>query len=215
MDQISQLGARTVDWPHVHIMINHFPIILATMGALAVLLAVVRGQRGIWLYATVSLTLAAITVIPTYFTGEPAEEALHRPWFVARGAMHTHEDAAKVSAILVLLAGAVALVAWRRLVRYPREVRMPGGLRVALVVTSLAAAGAIGYASLLGGRIIHDAPVLQGPAPAGYVVPGRTPAAAASVVRDSAAGAQPVIAPPSAATPGSQAPLPAPARTTP
>ena len=45
----------------MHIMINHFPIILATMGALAVLLAVVRGQRGIWLYATVSLTLAALT----------------------------------------------------------------------------------------------------------------------------------------------------------
>jgi uncharacterized membrane protein len=178
VEQISQLGARTVDWPHVHIMINHFPVILATMGALAVLLAVVRGQRGIWLYATVSLTLAALTVIPTYFTGEPAEEALHRPWYVARGAMHTHEDAAKISAILVLLAGVVALVAWRRLVRYPREVRMPGGLRAALVVTSLAAAGAIGYASLLGGRIIHDAPVLQGPAPAGYVTPGSQPPAA-------------------------------------
>lgn len=215
MDQISQLGARTVDWPHVHIMINHFPIILATMGALAVLLAVVRGQRGIWLYATASLTLAALTVIPTYFTGEPAEEALHRPWFVARGAMHTHEDAAKVSAILVLLAGAVALVAWRRLVRYPREVRMPGGLRVALVVTSLAAAGAIGYASLLGGRIIHDAPVLQGPAPAGYVMPGRAPAAVAPIVRDSASGAQPVVAPPATAAPGTRTPAVTPPGTTP
>lgn len=213
MDQFSQLGARTVDWPHVHIMINHFPIILATMGALAVLLAVVRGQRGIWLYATVSLTLAALTVIPTYFTGEPAEEALHRPWFVARGAMHTHEDAAKVSAILVLLAGVVALVAWRRLVRYPREVRMPGGLRVALVVTSLAAAGAIGYASLLGGRIIHDAPVLQGPAPAGYVMPGRAPARAASPIPDSTSGAAAPAAPPATTAPATQAP--APVRTTP
>lgn len=195
-------------------MINHFPIILATMGALAVLLAVVRGQRGIWLYATVSLTLAAVTVIPTYFTGEPAEEALHRPWYVARGVMHTHEDAAKVSAILVLLAGAVALVAWRRLVRYPREVRMPGGLRVALVVTSLAAAGAIGYASLLGGRIIHDAPVLQGPAPAGYVVPGRAPNGA-SPGRDSTTSAPTVVAPPATAVPGAQAPPATPSGTTP
>ena len=188
-------------------MINHFPIILATMGALAVLLAVVRGQRGIWLYATVSLTLAALTVIPTYFTGEPAEEALNRPWYVARGAMHTHEDAAKISAILVLLAGAVALVAWRRLVRYPREVRMPGGLRAALVVTSLAAAGAIGYASLLGGRIIHDAPVLQGPAPAGYAAPARAPGSAAPAVRDSTSLAPAVVTPPATATPGSQPPV--------
>ena len=196
-------------------MINHFPIILATMGALAVLLAVVRGQRGIWLYATVSLTLAALTVIPTYFTGEPAEEALNRPWYVARGAMHTHEDAAKISAILVLLAGAVALVAWRRLVRYPREVRMPGGLRAALVVTSLAAAGAIGYASLLGGRIIHDAPVLQGPAPAGYAMPGQAPAGAASPIRDTTNPAPAVAAPPAAAAPGTQAPAAAPSGTRP
>lgn len=196
-------------------MINHFPIILATMGALAVLLAVVRGQRGIWLYATVSLTLAALTVIPTYFTGEPAEEALNRPWYVARGAMHTHEDAAKISAILVLLAGAVALVAWRRLVRYPREVRMPGGLRAALVVTSLAAAGAIGYASLLGGRIVHDAPVLQGPAPAGYVTPGRAPASAAPALRDSTSLAPSVVAPPASATPGAQVPAATPSGTTP
>ena len=196
-------------------MINHFPIILATMGALAVLLAVVRGQRGIWLYATVSLTLAALTVIPTYFTGEPAEEALNRPWYVARGAMHTHEDAAKISAILVLLAGAVALVAWRRLVRYPREVRMPGGLRVALVVTSLAAAGAIGYASLLGGRIIHDAPVLQGPAPASYAVPGRTSGTAAPAIRDSTSGAPAVVAPPASVAPATQAPATTPSGTTP
>jgi uncharacterized membrane protein len=152
-------------------MLNHFPVILAVTGALAVLLAIVRGQRGIWLYATVSLTLAAVTVIPTYFTGQPAEHALNRPWYIARGAIHAHEDAAKIAALIVVLAGLVALFAWRRLVRYPREVRMPGSLRTALVVTSLAAAISIGYAAWLGGRIVHEAPALRGPAPPGYVRP--------------------------------------------
>jgi hypothetical protein len=56
-------------------------------------------------------------------------------------------------------------------VRYPREVTLPGGLRAALVLTSLAAAGSIGYTSLLGGRVRHDAPALTGPAPAGYARP--------------------------------------------
>jgi uncharacterized membrane protein len=172
MNRILHLDARAMDWAHIHALVNHFPVILAVMGALAVVLAVVRGQRGIWLYATVSLTLAAVTVIPTYFTGQPAEHALNRPWYVARDAIQTHEDAARISALLVVLAGLIALFAWRRLVRYPREVRMPGSLRAALVVTSLAAALSIGYASWLGGRIVHDAPALQGPAPAGFVPPG-------------------------------------------
>jgi uncharacterized membrane protein len=154
-----------MDWAHIHIMINHFPVILVTMGALATVLAVFLQRRGVWLYAAVSLTVAGITVIPTYFTGEPAEKALNHPWYIATEAIHSHEQSATISAILTVLAALVAVVAWRRLVRYPREVRMPRGLRTAIVLTSLAAAGSIGYTSWLGGRVVHDAPGLAGPRP--------------------------------------------------
>jgi uncharacterized membrane protein len=185
VEKIALLDGRTVDWPLVHIMLNHFPVILVVMGTAAVLLATFRGQRASWLYGTISLALAAVTAIPTYFTGEPAEHALNRPWYVAQGAIHTHEDAAKIASILVVVAGLVAVVAWRRLVRYPREVRMPGALRIALLVTALAASGSIGYASWLGGRIVHEAPVLLGPPPAGYQ-------RADSVARPSATAPAPV-----------------------
>jgi uncharacterized membrane protein len=154
-----------MDWAHIHILINHFPVILVTTGALATILAMLLQRRGVWLYATVSLTLAGITVVPTYFTGEPADHALNDPWYVAKEAIHSHEQAAKIASLLTLLAALVAVVAWRRLVRYPREVRMPGGLRTAIVVTSVAAAAGIGYTSWLGGRIVHDAPGLAGPRP--------------------------------------------------
>jgi uncharacterized membrane protein len=159
------MPSYVLNWPHIHIMINHFPVILAVMGAVVALLGVVRSRRGIWMYACASLTLAAVTVVPTYFTGEPAEHFLNRPWYIARASIHTHEDAALVASILVGLAGLVSLVAWRRLVRYPRELSLPGGLRAAVVITAVIAAVAIGYASLLGGHIIHDAPGLAGPGP--------------------------------------------------
>ena len=165
------MNSYVPNWPHIHIMINHFPVILAMMGALGAILGVMRSRRGVWLYTTASLTLAAITVIPTYFTGEPAEHMLNRPWYLSRTSIHTHEDAALIAAVLVGLAGLVSLIAWRRLVRYPRELSLPGGLRTAVVVTAVVAAVAIGYASLLGGYIIHDAPGLAGPAPSQRVVP--------------------------------------------
>ena len=171
---MTTLGAR-VDWAQIHILINHFPVIFVTAGALATILAVVHQRRGVWLYATASLTLAGITVVPTYFTGEPADHALNDPWYVAKEAIHSHEQAAKISALLTLLAALVAVVAWRRLVRYPREVRMPGGLRTAIVVTSVAAAAGIGYTSWLGGRIVHDAPGLTGPRPAAVPTTPSTP----------------------------------------
>jgi uncharacterized membrane protein len=182
--------AQKLDWPHIHIMINHFPIILVMMGTLAALLGFFRSRRGIWLYATATITIAAITAIPTYFTGEPAETALHRPWYVARGAIHDHEQAALIATVLTGLAGLIALVAWRRLVRYPREISLPGGLRTAVVITAVLAAAAMGYTSLLGGNIMHDAPGLRGPAPAGVVVPQQT-----SPITSPAASPAPTAAP--------------------
>jgi uncharacterized membrane protein len=155
-----------MDWAHIHIMIDHFPVILVVMGALASALAIVRPRRGAWLYATASLTLAGITVVPTYFTGWPADHALNDPWYIATRAIDSHEESAKISAILTVLAALVAVVAWRRLVRYPREVRMPTGIRAAVVITSVVAALSISYTALLGERIFHDAPGLTGPRPA-------------------------------------------------
>jgi uncharacterized membrane protein len=169
-----------MDWAHIHIAINHFPVILAVTGALAVLLGLVRGRRGVWVYATASLTLAAFTVLPTYFTGEPAQKTLNDPWYIPKGVIHSHEQSAQIAAVLTVLAGLVAVYAWRRLVRYPREVQMPTGLRISLAVSSLTAAVAIAYTALLGGRIVHDAPALHGPAPAGLEQPASSSSTPAS-----------------------------------
>ena len=189
-----------MDWDHIHIMINHFPVILAVTGALAALLGTVRGRRGVWMYATASLTIAGLTGIATYFSGLQAEDVLQHAWYIARGAIHTHEDAALVATIATAVAGLVAAVAWRRLVRYPREITLPGGLRTLVVVTALASAGSISYASWLGGRITHDAPGLK---------TGGGPAASNAARRAaSPAGARPDSTP-SSTVPAAAAPVPA------
>lgn len=160
-----------IDWPLVHIALNHFPLILTVIGTLGAILGSARDKRGVWLYSTISLALAAIFAIPTFITGRLAEAMLKRPWWVAPGAVHAHEDAALIATVVVAVAGLVAALAWRRLIRYPRELALPGALRSLVLVTSLAATGAMGYAALLGGRIVHGAPVLEGPAPSGLAQP--------------------------------------------
>jgi uncharacterized membrane protein len=164
-----------MDWAHIHILLNHFPIILEIVGAAVALVAILRPSRGAWMYAAASLTLAGLTVIPTFFTGEPAEKALNRPWYIARGSIHTHEESALISALLVGLVALVAALAWRRMVRYPRETSLPGALRAALLAGSMIASAHIVYTSLLGGRIVHDSAILQGPRPAGIPAPPARP----------------------------------------
>jgi uncharacterized membrane protein len=156
-----------MDWAHIHIMINHFPVVLSAVGTVAALMGLILRRRGPWLYAAVSLTLAGVTVIPTYFTGDLAKDFLNKPWFVAPGVIHQHEDAALIAAVLLALAGVAGAVAWRRLARYPRELSLPVWLRTIMLVTALAGSASVGYTALLGGRIVHDAPVLRGPRPAG------------------------------------------------
>jgi uncharacterized membrane protein len=171
-----------MDWDHIHIMINHFPVILAVMGAVVALLGVLRGRRGVWMYATASLTLAGLTAVATYFSGRAAEDVVRHAWYIGRGSIHTHEDAALVATIATAVAALVAAVAWRRLVRYPREITLPGGLRTAVVLTALASAGSIGYASWLGGQITHDAPGLKAARPATAAPGVATPAAVTPTV---------------------------------
>jgi hypothetical protein len=144
-----------IDWVMVHLVVTLFPAALSMMGALATLLALGRARRGIWLYATVSLTLAAIVVIPAYFSGGLAETTVVGPRYADPALVRTHAHAARIAAVLVIVAGLVALVVWRRLVRYPRELRLPGALRTALLVSALAAAGAVGYSWALGAMVVH------------------------------------------------------------
>ena len=147
---------RVIDWVMVHMVLTLFPAALSITGALAALLAVGRARRGIWLYCTVSLTLAAIIVIPGYFSGTLADATVVGPRYADPAVVRTHAQAARIAAALVVIAGLIAVVVWRRLVRYPRELRLPGALRNALLVIALVAAAAVGYSWALGARIVHD-----------------------------------------------------------
>ncbi|MEO6529179.1 MAG: hypothetical protein ABIP93_21345 [Gemmatimonadaceae bacterium] len=207
-----------LDWAHIHIAVNHFPIILAVIGTAAAVLATFSPRRGTWMYAATSLTLAGLLVIPTYFTGEPAEKFLNRPWYITRGSIHDHEEAALISALLIGVVALLAAFAWRRMVRYPRETSLPGSLRTALLVGSLAATGHICYTALLGGRIVHDSTILQGPRPAGVPEqPMRGAPARGIIPGDSIVAAPPIsgaLAPAPAQMPA-PAPTQAPASRTP
>lgn len=137
-----------MDPVRLNLLINHVPIVLALTGTLAIVVAMFRARHGIWIYATASLSISALTIPATYFTGGLAARALGGPFIESPASPDGHELLARVAAALIAVAGLVAAVGWRRLVRYPREVRMPWTLRAALVATSIAAATA-GLAEVL------------------------------------------------------------------
>src|SRR3954471_21308033 len=83
------------DLGSLHILINHFPIILTLLGTAAAVLALFVSKRGVWLYATATLFLAGLSVVPTFLTGDPAADEMRDTWYVTRQAISAHDAAAE------------------------------------------------------------------------------------------------------------------------
>jgi len=136
---------------HAHLLLNHIPVVGAFF-ALA-LLGVAAWQR-----TTASLRLAlgallfvALSAIPTYLTGEPAEEIVEELPAVSRKQVHEHEEAAELALIAVEVAGAVALAG----LLWTRGGRRPKWLLPAALVLGAVALVLLARAANLGGHIRH------------------------------------------------------------
>lgn len=154
-------------WPYVHTLINHFPIVLSAMGTIAAVIALIRNKRGVWLYTMATMTVAGLAVGPVYLTGDEADEALHDPWFIQPGVIDAHNAAANWALAILLVAGAICAYSWWRAIRYKDE-PIPRFIRIAVVISTLLSFATVTRTAYLGGKIIHEAPVLKLPsAPAG------------------------------------------------
>jgi uncharacterized membrane protein len=160
-----------ISWPYAHLLINHFPVVLSVCSVAIVVLALIFRRRGLWLTAMGALTAAGAFVYPVHFTGDQADHALRDPWYIERGAIEAHDAAAAWALWVILIVGVFAAYSWWRSMKRPAE-PMPVWMRLGVVIGSLLAASTVTRAAYLGGKIIHDAPVLELQQPPAGLPPG-------------------------------------------
>ena len=163
---------------YLHLLVNHFPVVLSVVGTAILLLALLTRRRDLWRYATLTLAFAGVAAIVAMLTGDAAADVMRKSWFVTRATIHAHEEAGDLAmwvAIVMGLAAAYAL--WRSARRGVSatgvridSLEAPGWLRALVLLLALAGTGAMARAAFLGGKIVHEAPALQH-APAGWVAP--------------------------------------------
>ena len=159
-----------MDGHALHLMVNHFPIILALLGAAAAVLAFITRKRAVLLYTVATLTLAGASSYPALWSGEEAEEAIEERWYVNRDQIHEHEESAEVAKWILLATGVVSAAGWWRLARAGRDAQPGMALLSAVLVLSVASATAMAWTSWQGGFIAIKNPTLvTSPAPAGRV----------------------------------------------
>jgi uncharacterized membrane protein len=137
---------------HLHLALNHFPIVGSVGVALLLGLALAWHSDDLGRAALVFAALVGAVTIAVYFTGEPAEELVERLPGVSKPVTERHEDAALVATIAVAALGMLSLVTLaihrgrRALSR--RSVATALGLAVGTSVV-------MGYTAFLGGQVRH------------------------------------------------------------
>ena len=138
---------------HVHVLLNHLPVIGLAMAILALALALMHHSRKTEIIALILVFVAAASAWPVNFTGQRAYKTVRgltdddgTKWLDAH--MERAEKVAPAFYTLALLAAA-ALVAPHK---WPRTTRP---LAIATLALAVACEGASGWIALAGGQIRH------------------------------------------------------------
>lgn len=141
-----------INWAHVHIMINHIPVI-GLMGILLLLLyAVFRRSEEVKMVSFGALVLIALMTIAVFFTGQAAEDMAKKIPGVTENDIGRHEEAAVLSLTGIEISGTLALIG---LILRRRRGSMPKWNVIAVLVLSLISSGIVLYTANLGGEIRH------------------------------------------------------------
>ena len=142
--------------PQIHLMLNHLPVIGALFAT--VTLAVGMLWRNVLLqrFALGTLVVVALSTLPVFLSGEPAEESVEHAVGVHEPSIKPHEEMAKVTLVAVESVGLAALAA---LILYRRR-PVSRGFAMILLLAMFAISGSFAWTAHLGGQIRH--PELRG-----------------------------------------------------
>jgi hypothetical protein len=143
---------------HVHLLLNHLPI-LGTVIGLGLFLVALVGNRDDLKEACLALfSLLALLAIPTYMSGDAAQETIKESAGVSMEMIQAHQGAALLAFIFMEITGAVSILALWRFSRSAKNPWMSGPARLtlsAVLLLAIATSGLMAVAGNTGGDIRH------------------------------------------------------------
>lgn len=147
---------------HLHLLLNHWPII-GIFGALGLfLLSLVTSSDDLKQTSLALFALIALLTIPTYISGAAAHEAIKELPGMSMSLIETHQGAALLAFVFMELTGVLALIGLWRYSRNPKGTKNPWRSRPAawnlgaVLVLSIVTVGLMTVAGNTGGEIRHS-----------------------------------------------------------
>lgn len=136
---------------HLHLLLNHLPVVGAMFGILLLAIALVRRSSELGKVTLGLFALLGAVSLAVYLTGEPAEEMVEKLPGFSEAITEAHEEAALVATVAMTGFGILALAALGAF----RRRALPRWVTASSLVLALAAGGVMGYTAYLGGQIRH------------------------------------------------------------
>lgn len=99
----------SMDPLQLHLLVNHLPIIGAFTALIVVVVGLVRKNTAVRTVGLSVYAVMALAVLPTYFSGEGAEERIENIAGINHDVIEEHEESAELALTVMLIAAAVAL----------------------------------------------------------------------------------------------------------
>ena len=137
---------------HLHLVLNHVPVIGAVIAFGVLLLALVRRSDDLRRAGLEVFVLVGLLTLPAYLSGLGAQREIAKHPEVAVAVVRAHHDAALLGSIFMLL---TVMVAWIGLWQTRRITRPARGVFGAVVLLAVVTLALMGRAANLGGQIRH------------------------------------------------------------
>jgi uncharacterized membrane protein len=139
---------------HLHLLLNHFPIIGTIIGLGLFLVSLVGKNADLRRASLIVLAVIALVALPTFFSGVGAQGAIKGEPGVSEALIERHEGAAILALLFMEITGALALVELWQLHRISRPVRWNWTLSTVLVF-SIVTTGLMARVGTTGGEVRH------------------------------------------------------------
>ncbi len=137
---------------HLHLLLNHAPVLGTIFGAGLLVFAVWKKSQEETKAALGFLVVAGLLTVPAYLTGEPAEGVVGSLPGVSQSVIEQHEEAATIAFVAVAVLGVGALIG---LVLFRKGKAVPLWFGYVVLAASLLVGGLMAWTANLGGQVRH------------------------------------------------------------
>ena len=159
--------------PHIHLLLNHWPIIGAFIALGLFAIALATRNSDIRQVSLILFAVIALMAIPVYLSGNAAADTLKKTPELSKSAVEAHEGAALLAFSFLELTGIFSLFGLWQFSRHAKEQSHTAAWSsMAVLLCAIATAGLMAVAGNTGGDIRHPEILVKDAAPSAIAAMG-------------------------------------------